>query len=98
MHIEVSIIYNMICTDGNMVTPDNDVVTLKEVLIFFSGAESVPPTGFPRQPSLCFIKGPLPTASTCALELRVPTVHKSYLEFKEAMIMGMMGHGGFGRV
>ena len=82
-----------------MVTPDNDVETLKEVLIFFSGAESVPPTGFPDQPpSLCFIEGPLPTASTCALELGVPTVHKSYLEFKKAMIIGMMGHSGFGQV
>ena len=83
-----------------MITEDDVQVSLKDVLIFFSGANAVPPLGFPRPPSLHFIHGPspLPTASTCSLELHLPTIHSNYAAFKEAMITGIMGHGGFGMV
>ena len=89
-------LFNFVVDEG-VLTPDGRNVTLKDVLVFFSGADAIPPLGFPREPSLVFIHNslPLPTASTCALELRIPTVHTEYSTFKDAMITGVMGHGGF---
>ena len=40
----------------------------------------------------------LPTASTCSLELRLPTYHHNYITFKEYMSVGLKGCEGFGGV
>lgn len=37
-----------------------------------------------------------PTASTCAIELTLPTKHKDYTVFKEHMYVALTMHGGFG--
>ena len=60
----------------------------------------MPPLGFEKHPTLKFIhSGRLATASTCDLHLRIPTLHgRSYPDFKEAMILSMKGHDGFGGV
>ena len=58
----------------------------EDILIFFSGASQVPPLGFEKHPTLTFLhSGRLATASTCDLQLRIPTVHgTSYPDFREA--------------
>ena len=75
---------------------------LEDVLVFFSGAERVPPCGFgDTNPSLVFLhddKQVLPTASTCNLELRLPTRHGNFNRFKDAMVLAVKGHDGFGEV
>ena len=51
-------------------TEDRSSVTLQDVKVFFTGAEKVPPMGFPRKPVLLFhhdSRAVLPTASTCSL-------------------------------
>ena len=41
----------------------------------------------------------LPTASTCALELVLPTAHyNNYEDFKNFMCQGIRDHGGFGKM
>ena len=76
--------------------------TLDDVLVFFSGADRVPPLGFEKQPSVTFLhdtRSKFATASTCSLELRLPTQYGSHFDkFREAMIMSLMDNDGFGRV
>ena len=74
--------------------------TLEDILVFFSDADSIPPLGFEASPKLFFLHGEarLPTASTCGLHLRLPTMYTVYEDFKEAMVMGIIGNDGFGGV
>lgn len=74
--------------------------SLEDILIFFSGTDRVPPLGFHVQPTLAFNHGArLATASTCDLQLRIPTSHGiSYPNFKEAIILSIKGNDGFGGV
>ena len=76
--------------------------TLEDVLTFFTGADSIPVLGFELTPKLSFLEiSPqwlLPTASTCSLELRLPTYHSDYSSFKDYMLMGLKGCDGFGGV
>ena len=66
-------------------------VTLEMILIFFTGASSVPVLGWPTKPELHFSStNLLPTASTCALELVLPTAHyNKYEDFKNFMCQGV---------
>jgi hypothetical protein len=68
---------------------------LKDILIFSSGAETVPPIGFAHTPKITFINSHLPTASTCDVELRLPTTHTQYKDFREYMILGIKSSVGF---
>ena len=76
--------------------------TLEEILVFFTGADKIPPLGFEKLPRLLFLEGCpekiLPTASTCAIELRIPTYHSDFDSFKSFMILGIQNHDGFGTV
>ncbi len=63
---------------------------------FFTGADEVPPQGFPRDPVLYFGEQQLPTASTYALELTLPTSHADSTSFNKFLTMGFLCHGGFG--
>ena len=70
-------------------------------MIFFSGADKIPPIGFEQQPTLGFLlskEAILPTSSTCDLTLRIPTVHSDYHHFREYMLLGILGNDGFGGV
>jgi hypothetical protein len=65
------------------------------VLSFFTGADAVPPPGY-QSVTVNFNNNPkitLPTASTCAVELTLPTGHTQYEGFKKA---AFTMHGGFG--
>lgn len=75
------------------------VVTLSKVLNFFSGAEEIPENGFPNEPVLSFNPADVfPTASTCAIELTLPTMYSdNYYQFKKMMNIALTCHGGFGK-
>lgn len=74
--------------------------TLQDVLVFFTGASAIPPLGFQNTAKLLFLEGPtqkLPTASTCELQLWIPTAHgDNFTAFKEWMELGILGNCGFG--
>ena len=67
-----------------------------DVLKFCSGADSIPSCGFDDVfPQLCFdSSAALPTASTCDIQLRLPSKYISYNKFKEAMLLGVKDHDG----
>ena len=73
-------------------------VTLGQVLSFFTGAERPPPMGFDEEAGIWFSPtATFPTASTCALELTLPTkYHDNADMFHEKMLYGLQNHGGFG--
>ena len=67
------------------------------VMSFFSGADDIPPMGYPRDPELNFNPSSrYPTASTCALQLTLPTCYDQYDQFKGALDVAFKMHGGFG--
>ena len=67
------------------------------LLVFFTGAERIPPIGFDADGSLNFNGGNIfPTASTCALTLTLPSRYKEYTSFKDKMLYALANHGGFG--
>jgi len=72
--------------------------SLKEVLSFFTGAESVPPLGFERDVEVWFNhESQFPMASTCALQLTLPTLYHNQADlFQEKMVYALHNHGGFG--
>ena len=81
----------------------SDKVTLETVLSFFTGGEEIPPGGYGAMlhPFLNFNnEQPYPTASTCSINLTLPTKYASmsYPAFKSAMDTAMLCHGGFGLV
>ncbi len=73
---------------------------LKTVLFFFTGAEEVPPTGYGAYatPTVKFSHcKPYPEASTCAIELTLPTKYYDQpSSFKTALNTALVCHGGFG--
>ena len=75
---------------------------VNDVLVFFSGADSVPPLGFEKKPYVTFIHDNISkfcTASTYDLQLRLPTCHgEDYVAFAEAMTMSLKDNDGFGVV
>ena len=60
----------------------------------------VPPQGFDPKPTLMFnSENIFPTASTCAIELVLPTrYYDNYTTFCEKLTLGFTSHGGFGLV
>ena len=81
------------CADGEI--PD---VSLSLVLMFFTGVEYPPPTGFDNGAEMWFdSESVFPTASTCALVLTLPTKYHNNSEMIiERMIYALHNHGGFG--
>lgn len=67
------------------------------MLSFYTGAEEIPPLGFPHEPTLVFsTTNPYPTASTCAIQLTLPTKYETYSDFNRSMSYAILNHGGFG--
>ena len=86
-------------TDGSIAAENGSVVTLKDLLVFFSGEETEPPLGFNSRPFLGFCdQNPLAEASTCDFGLYIPSNHHDYVTFKDYMTLSLLGHDGFGRV
>ena len=76
-------------------------MSLKNVLPFFTGAEDIPLTGYDTTPTLMFdhTSNPFITASTCAVQLTLPTIHSDdQAVFDEKVIYALRHHGGFGLV
>ena len=75
---------------------------VKEVLVFFSGADCVHLLGFVTKPTISFLhdqSARFCTASTYDIHLRLPTRYgDNYSEFREAMIMSPKDNDGFGGV
>ena len=75
--------------------------TLDEVLVFFTGTDRVPPLGFSKPLTVSFLvdeKEMFATASTCDLQLRLPTRYSDYNAFADAMVLSLKGNDGFGGV
>ena len=67
----------------------------------FTGSSFIPPQGFGKKCQITFLvdDSPLPTASTCEMEIRLPTVHgENYTSFKKSLVLGFKGHDGFGQL
>ena len=79
-------------------TDDGVPLKLEDILIFFTGTDREPPTGFYPQPTMSFSDEDSATASTCGMRLVVPIKHKGYEQFKEKMILSLKGHDGFGKI
>lgn len=78
-------------------------IKLEEVLVFVSGADSIPPLGFPEPLQIDFYdqeegQRRLPFASTCSLTLYLPRRVQEEGEFKEIMNWALRGSLGFGKV
>lgn len=75
---------------------------MSDVLAFCTGADKIPPLGFGQMPKIMFLgkdQGRFATASTCDLQLRLPTIHGENLTFfRESMIMSLKDNDGFGGV
>ena len=75
---------------------------VEEVLVFFTGADRVPPLGFDQVSKVVFLHNETAkfcTASTCDLHLRLPICYgEDYDAFKEALIMSLKDNDGFGAV
>ena len=73
---------------------------LEYVLIFFSGSDCVPPTGYGRQPKILFqhfFGKTLATTSTCQLTMILSVAHgNNYNKFKQDLILSFKGNDGFG--
>ena len=70
-----------------------------DILIFTTGVSSVPPLGFSPLLTISFTAAEgLPTASTCANVLRIPTKLQDYDDFKGAFDLAIRGCQGFGPV
>lgn len=78
-------------------TVENDA-SLGDILVFFTGLDSVPALGFSPKPSLEFIThSRFPLANTCENILHIP-VHAVYTAFKSDMDFAIRNSPGFGRV
>ena len=60
----------------------NDNVTLQMVLAFFTGSDFLPPLGLPDATLSFNSRNAYPCASTCAIELTLPTKSQEYSKFK----------------
>ena len=82
---------------------ENVMVTLKDILVFSTGTDRVPPGGFYTQPKISFLSPDpsqvLATASTCELCLRLLTIYADNAEkFEDYFTFSLKGYIGFGTV
>ena len=76
-------------------------VSLKDILVFCTGADEVPPCGFDPPPMAAFWADKRPRGDTCAKTIQLPKWPEkedvSFDEFKELMDDGILNSPGFGR-
>lgn len=77
---------------------DDIVVSLEMVLSLFTGAENIPPEGYSCVVLNFHNQNHYPIASTCAVELTLPTKHSQYDNFKKQLDTAFTMHGGFGLI
>ena len=76
-------------------------VSLKQILAFATGADAIPPLGFPHSPVILFSKDRkrlLPVSSTCALSLTLSLGLMEYVIFKYNMDTAILNAYEFGNV
>ena len=73
--------------------------SLKDIMIFLTSCESVPPLGFSMNPTIDFTdEEQFPVSSTCSLTLTFSRKTKtSFTDFKEIMDLTVLGSEGFSR-
>ncbi|KAF5278245.1 hypothetical protein FQR65_LT15734 [Abscondita terminalis] len=89
--LTANIIEKLFKPEFSEVGNNDDQTTLKDILVFSTGADTIPPLGFEQDPTLCFLYDDslFPTANTCGLQLRLPTCHKTYDDFVYYMRFGI---------
>ncbi|XP_031134214.1 G2/M phase-specific E3 ubiquitin-protein ligase-like [Sander lucioperca] len=78
-------------------------ISFEELLVFVTGADSVPPLGFPQKCQLDFYNQEdgscrIPYSSTCSLCLFLPRGVTEEEEFRRLMFLALKGSLGFGKV
>ncbi|XP_052008021.1 G2/M phase-specific E3 ubiquitin-protein ligase-like [Xyrauchen texanus] len=78
-------------------------ISFEDLLVFVTGADSVPPLGFPHKCQLDFYNQEdgscrIPYSSTCSLCLFLPRGVTEEEEFKRLMFLALKGSLGFGKV
>ena len=72
-------------------------ISIKDVLIFVTGASAIPPLGMEPSPKICFVDLEcLPFASSCENVIYFPRSLRNYSVFKERTIFALCGSHGFG--
>ncbi len=71
----------------------DDKASLDMILSFFTGADSVPPLGYRNVLSFNHMSL-YPTASTCAVELTLPTRHQDYNNLNVIWTVHLLRLGG----
>ena len=82
----------------NDLTESTTRVSLKTVLAFFTGADCIPPLGYTSAVLSFNESNPYPTASTCAIQLTLPTKYTDYEQFRHNLEIAFQMHGGFGLI
>ena len=68
-----------------------------KIYVYFFWSQLSPTNKLAQKPTIEFIHDAiLPTSSTCSLIIRLPTVHKTYTSFRDALILGLKSNDGFG--
>lgn len=74
-------------------------ISLKDILIFATGASAVPPLGFEPNPKIRFVAYEcLPFTSSCDNSITFPLTLENYSKFKQKVVFGLCGSHGFGHV
>lgn len=96
-YVHAQIVFHVSCllAEGNLEDQESKV-SLRTVLAFFTGADSIPPLGYTSALIHFNNTNQYPTASTCAIVLTLPTRHKEYRQFKKQLDVAFTMHGGFG--
>lgn len=81
--------------DREVLTPNGKTVLPEHILIFFTGADRIPPLGFDTTATLMFSPGVLATSSTCGMLMKLPYCHEKFETFKSYMIESLLSNGGF---
>lgn len=85
--------------DGGVYSSDGTQLFLAQVLLFFTGVETVPTLGFQEPFKVHFLaeEEQLATASTCDLLLRIPICHETYEKFEQSLVLSILGSVNFYR-
>ncbi|XP_078000281.1 G2/M phase-specific E3 ubiquitin-protein ligase-like [Glandiceps talaboti] len=83
--------------DRRKITTDNNntTVSLGKLLQFITGCPTIPPKSY-NNIKVMFHSQRLPIAETCFQEVCIPTIYKTYKEFRDAMDGAVLNCVGFG--
>ncbi|ROI15246.1 G2/M phase-specific E3 ubiquitin-protein ligase [Anabarilius grahami] len=85
----------------NSIQEKQSTITFQEMLVFITGADSIPPLGFPGEPRIEFYTQEsrrLPFASTCGMVLFLPRGIQEEEELTDLLNTALKGYLGFGKI